>query len=83
MTMDWTVSVVGGGKAMVPAGTPSTPGHEWIKVNSSVGAEVTFFISPFNPGRATCVVAPSTWADPSMPPQVNVYGTGSLNCYHW
>jgi hypothetical protein len=83
---DKTVSVIGGGSAVVPAGTQSAPGHAWITVDSTVGAEVTFTISQFNPGIATCLVDSSTWSDPSKPPQVNVYtasGNHALNCYNW
>jgi hypothetical protein len=70
---------------VVPAGTPSAPGHAWMSVPSAVGSETTFYISAFNPGIATCVVGPNTWSDPSTPPQVLLYllPPAALNCYHW
>jgi hypothetical protein len=82
---DVTVQVIPGGKAVVPAGTPSTPGTSWVTVDSTVGAQVTFAASTFNPGIDTCVVTATTWADTSKPPQVNVYQMPDLavRCYNW
>ena len=80
---DITVNVQGDGSAVVPAGTASAPGNAWISVSSTVGAQVTFYISQFNPGIDTCIVGSNAWSDPSKPPQVSVYtafGPTALRC---
>jgi hypothetical protein len=71
--VDITVNVRGDGSVVVPAGTSSAPGMAWITVDSTVGAEVTFFVGALNPGIDTCVVTSNAWTDPSAPPQVAVY----------
>lgn len=81
-----TISVAGSGSAVIPSGTQSNPGISWITVDSTVGTHVTFSVSNFNPGIETCVVEANTWTDPSKPPGVNVYQTGSglaLSCVNW
>jgi hypothetical protein len=83
---DVTVRVAGGGSAVVPSGTQSNPGISWVTVDSTVGAQVTFSVSNFNPGIETCVVEAHTWTDPSKPPGVNLYQTGAglaLGCVNW
>jgi hypothetical protein len=85
LATDVTINVIGYGSTVVPAGTESTPGTTWYTVDSTVGAQVTFSASQFNPGIDTCVVTASTWADPSKPAQVNVYYSGgtAVRCYNW
>ena len=76
----------GGGSVSVPSGTQASPGIAWTTVDSTVGAQITFSVSTFNPGVETCVVKSDTWTDPSKPPGVNVYtisGAPALSCVNW
>jgi hypothetical protein len=82
------VTVNGGDRVVIPPATALDPGTAWIRVDSTVGAQLNFHAWAGVYSRdTTCIVKTSTWTDPAKPPVVGVRSypapLASISCGNW